>query len=68
MAGVKMKPRQIKFSKDNHIFKKRYHISIITLDNKMPGFPCAFRIRGPKKYEKWIDMTINNLMFSLGWL
>ncbi len=48
--------------------KRRLVISIITLDEKMPGFPCAFRIRTPKKLEPWIDITINNLMFSLGWL
>ncbi len=50
--------------------KKRLVISITTLDEQMPGFPCVARIRLPsrKKHEPWFDITILNYMFSLGWL
>ena len=68
MGGVKMASRQIIYSEDIHIFKEKFHISIITLDEEMPGFPCKFRIRGPKKNEPWFDVTINNRMYSIGWL
>ena len=58
---------EILLSRDIYIFKKRFHISVITLDEKMPGFPCTARIRIPKKNEPWYDVTILNHMLSLGW-
>ena len=62
-----MRKGKILLARDIHIFKKRFHISIITLDEKMPGFPCVARIRIPKKCESWYDVTILNHMLSLGW-
>jgi len=68
MPGVKTRPKQLRLSKDIYLFKKRFHLSIIIIDKGFPGFPCKFRIRRPKKYEPWFDVTINNRMFSIGWL
>ena len=62
-----MRRGRILLSKDIYIFKKRFHISITTLDGMMPGFPCAARIRFPKRNEPWYDVTILNHMLSLGW-
>ena len=62
-----MRKGKILLSKDIHIFKKRFHVSIITLDEQMPGFPCKARIRIPKRCEPWFDITILDRMLSFGW-
>ncbi len=68
MPGVKMEAKQIILSGEFRFFKKRILINIIRLEEQSIGFPCKFRIRGPKENEPWFDVTINNRMYSLGWL
>ncbi len=62
--------KQIILSKDIDLGNTRFHFSIITLAKNMTGFPCSFRIRFPKKKksDRWLDITIANRMFSIGWL
>jgi len=62
MDGKTILFKRIKFN------RKSLSFSIVRIGKGWPGFPCKFRIRRPKKYEPWFDVTINNRMFSIGWL